>query len=129
MILILALVGRRLVPKGDDTYIGIGCVGFRFEVYDPGIKTLPHRHLRVLSMDIKSSNIMLDLNFNSKLGDFELAQLVDHGKQSQTMLLTGTMGYISLECITTGKASKETDVYNFGVVGLEIACRRKPIDP
>ncbi|KAM2000678.1 hypothetical protein ACFX16_007954 [Malus domestica] len=53
----------------------------------------------------------------------------DHGKQSQTMLLTGTMGYISLECITTGKASKETDVYSFGVVGLEIACRRKPIDP
>ncbi|XP_016650518.1 PREDICTED: L-type lectin-domain containing receptor kinase IX.1-like [Prunus mume] len=39
------------------------------------------------------------------------------------------MGYMAPECVTTGKASKETDVYSFGVVALEIACGRKPIDP
>ncbi|WMV50915.1 hypothetical protein MTR67_044300 [Solanum verrucosum] len=38
-------------------------------------------------------------------------------------------GYMAPECLTTGKASKETDVYSFGVVALEIACGRKPIDP
>ncbi|KAM1805036.1 hypothetical protein ACFX12_030833 [Malus domestica] len=83
----------------------------------------------VLHRDIKSSNIMLDSNFNAKLGDFGLARLVDHGKQSQTTVLAGTMGYMAPECLTTGKASKETDVYSFGVVALEIACGRKPIDP
>ncbi|CAL9017141.1 unnamed protein product [Prunus brigantina] len=83
----------------------------------------------VLHRDIKSSNIMLDSNFNAKLGDFGLARLVDHGKQSQTTVLAGTMGYMAPECVTTGKASKETDVYSFGVVALEIACGRKPIDP
>ncbi|XP_068311339.1 L-type lectin-domain containing receptor kinase IX.1-like [Pyrus communis] len=82
----------------------------------------------VLHRDIKSSNIMLDSNFNAKLGDFGLARLVDHGKQSQTTVLAGTMGYMAPECVTTGKASKETDVYSFGVVALEIACGRKPID-
>ncbi|XP_024161000.2 L-type lectin-domain containing receptor kinase IX.1 [Rosa chinensis] len=82
----------------------------------------------VLHRDIKSSNVMLDSNFNAKLGDFGLARLVDHGKQSQTTVLAGTMGYMAPEYITTGKASRESDVYSFGVVAMEIACGRKPID-
>lgn len=32
------------------------------------------------------------------------------------------------ECITTGEASKETDVYSFGIVALEKAGGRKVID-
>ncbi|KAL6202103.1 hypothetical protein ACLB2K_025814 [Fragaria x ananassa] len=82
----------------------------------------------VLHRDIKSSNVMLDSNFNAKLGDFGLARLVDHGKQSQTTVLAGTLGYMAPECTTTGKSSKESDVYSFGIVALEIACGRKPVD-
>ncbi|KAF3955991.1 hypothetical protein CMV_018849 [Castanea mollissima] len=40
-----------------------------------------------------------------------------------------TMGYLAPECVITGKASKESDCYSFGVVSLEIACGRKPIQP
>jgi serine/threonine protein kinase len=83
----------------------------------------------VLHRDIKSSNIMLNSNFNAKLGDFGLARLVDHLKGSQTTDLAGTKGYIALECVTTEKASKESDVSSFGIVALEIACARKPISP
>ncbi|XP_059647952.1 L-type lectin-domain containing receptor kinase IX.1-like [Cornus florida] len=82
----------------------------------------------VLHRDIKSSNIMLDSNFNAKLGDFGLARLVDHEKGSQTTILAGTMGYMAPECVIRGKSSKESDVYSFGIVALEIACGRKPIN-
>ncbi|PON69849.1 GPCR kinase [Parasponia andersonii] len=82
----------------------------------------------VVHRDIKSSNVMLDSNFNAKLGDFGLARLADHESGLQTTMLAGTMGYMAPECVTTGKASKESDVYSFGVVALEICCGRKPIE-
>ncbi|KMS97961.1 hypothetical protein BVRB_4g097070 [Beta vulgaris subsp. vulgaris] len=82
----------------------------------------------VLHRDIKSSNVMLDIDYNAKLGDFGLARLVDHSTTSQTTLLAGTLGYLAPEVFNTGKASREADVYSFGVVALEIACGRQPID-
>ncbi|KAK3432929.1 hypothetical protein EUGRSUZ_D00438, partial [Eucalyptus grandis] len=83
----------------------------------------------VIHRDIKSSNIMLDSDFNAKIGDFGLARLVDHAKRLQTTVLAGTMGYMALECVYTGEASKESDVYSFGVVLLEITCGREVIKP
>ncbi|KAL7206126.1 hypothetical protein ACSBR2_018937 [Camellia fascicularis] len=58
----------------------------------------------------------------------DMARFVDHEKGSQTTILAGPMGYLAPECVVTGKASKESNVYSFRVVALEIACRRKPFD-
>ncbi|TKY59429.1 L-type lectin-domain containing receptor kinase IX.1 [Spatholobus suberectus] len=60
----------------------------------------------VVHRDIKSSNIMLDSEFNAKLGDFGLARFVDHAKGAQTTALAGTMGYMAPECATSGRASR-----------------------
>uniref|UniRef100_A0ACD6A243 Uncharacterized protein n=1 Tax=Avena sativa TaxID=4498 RepID=A0ACD6A243_AVESA len=81
----------------------------------------------VLHRDIKPSNVMLDASFAAKLGDFGLARLVDHGRVSHTTVLAGTMGYMDPECMMTGRANAESDVYGFGVVLLEIACGRRPL--
>ncbi|CAJ2678223.1 unnamed protein product [Trifolium pratense] len=81
----------------------------------------------VIHRDIKSSNIMLDSNFNTKLGDFGLARLMDHEKESETTIVAGTRGYVAPEYMDTGKARKESDIFSFGVVLLEIACGKKAI--
>lgn len=82
---------------------------------------------RVLHRDIKASNIMLDSEFNPRLGDFGLARtIIRNGKTHHSTEIAGTPGYMAPESFLIGKATVETDVYAFGVLILEITCERKP---
>ncbi|CAL1353903.1 unnamed protein product [Linum trigynum] len=83
---------------------------------------------QVIHRDIKSSNVMLDANFNARLGDFGLARLMDHDKSPVSTLTAGTMGYLAPEYLHYGKATEKTDVFSYGVVLLEVACGRRPIE-
>lgn len=83
---------------------------------------------QVIHRDIKTSNIMLDANFNARLGDFGLARLMDHDKSPDCTLTAGTMGYLAPEYVQYGKATEKTDVFSFGVVLLEICSGRRPIE-
>ncbi|KAL5564728.1 hypothetical protein UlMin_027892 [Ulmus minor] len=83
---------------------------------------------KVLHRDLKASNIMLDSEFNARLGDFGLARAIDNEKTSYAEMegVQGTMGYIAPECFHTGKATRESDIYGFGAVVLEVVCGQRP---
>ncbi|MED6203867.1 hypothetical protein PIB30_003607 [Stylosanthes scabra] len=82
----------------------------------------------VLHRDIKASNIMLDSEFNAKLGDFGLARTIQKKNETHhsTKEIAGTPGYMAPETFLTGRATVETDVYAFGVLVLEVVCGRRP---
>ncbi|XP_042489883.1 L-type lectin-domain containing receptor kinase IV.2-like [Macadamia integrifolia] len=82
----------------------------------------------VVHRDIKSSNIMLDGELNGRLGDFGLAKLYDHGGDPKTTHVVGTFGYVAPEFARTGKVNPSVDVFAFGVLLLEVACGRRPIE-
>ncbi|XP_023638749.1 L-type lectin-domain containing receptor kinase I.3 isoform X1 [Capsella rubella] len=82
----------------------------------------------VLHRDIKASNVMLDSEFNGRLGDFGMAKFHDHGANLSATAAVGTIGYMAPELITTGTSMK-TDVYAFGAFLLEVTCGRRPVEP
>ncbi|KAG0623030.1 hypothetical protein M758_3G143600 [Ceratodon purpureus] len=82
----------------------------------------------VLHRDVKSSNVMLDAEMKPHLGDFGLARLTDHQKPAKTTKAAGTLSYMAPELPYTNKATKESDVYSFGILVLEVVCGKRPVN-
>ncbi|KAH1146572.1 hypothetical protein AAZX31_15G102100 [Glycine max] len=83
----------------------------------------------IIYRDFKSSNILLDENFNPKLSDFGLAKIgPKDGQDHVSTRVMGTFGYCAPEYAASGQLSTKSDIYSFGVVFLEIITGRRVFD-
>ncbi|KAL8246205.1 hypothetical protein R6Q59_007421 [Mikania micrantha] len=113
----------------DDNIIGVAGFGKICVEAARGISYLHDPNCtqqRVLHRDIKSSNILLDENWNAKVSDFGLSKIGPANQQYSFIFsnVVGTPGYLDPLYLETYFLTKESDVYSFDAVLFAALCGR-----
>uniref|UniRef100_A0A251THK1 non-specific serine/threonine protein kinase n=1 Tax=Helianthus annuus TaxID=4232 RepID=A0A251THK1_HELAN len=85
----------------------------------------------VIHLNINSSTILLDENWEPKLSGFKVSIKQSLNRMNQVILSEpiGTIGYVDPEIEKTKGVTYKSDIYSFGVVLFEILCGRKAFVP
>ncbi|MED6191675.1 hypothetical protein PIB30_002482 [Stylosanthes scabra] len=82
----------------------------------------------IIHRDIKSSNILLDLNWNARVSDFGLSLIWPEIEQDSILIrAVGTVGYIDPEYYELNVLTTKSDVYGLGVVMLELLTGKRAV--
>ncbi|KAD4585309.1 hypothetical protein E3N88_22910 [Mikania micrantha] len=103
--------------------------GTRLSIMIGVARGLAYLHSKnIIHHDVKPSNILLNEDFDAKLGGFWLATGLETWETTVTTQIAGTIGYLAPEYAMTGHLTTKCDIYSLGVVLLESITGRKAMD-
>ncbi|KAL6530300.1 hypothetical protein OROHE_014653 [Orobanche hederae] len=82
----------------------------------------------VIHGNLKSKNILLDLNHNPYVSDFGLHLLVSPTAGQKMLEFSASQGYKPPELIKMNDACEQSDVYSLGVIFLQLLTGKEPVD-
>ncbi|CAK7324263.1 unnamed protein product [Dovyalis caffra] len=96
-----------------------------------GLSYLHHDCLpQIIHRDVKSDNVFMDSELEPKIGDFGMSKMLLGSDSSSTRSrIVGTLGYMAPENAYSTRLTEKVDVYSYGVILLELVCRKLPVDP
>ncbi|KAL8475188.1 hypothetical protein ACS0TY_030822 [Phlomoides rotata] len=105
----------------------------RLKIAQDAARGLAYLHeemeFQLIFRDFKTSNVLLDEDFNAKLSDFGLArQGPAAGLGHISTSVVGTVGYAAPEYVHTGRLTAKSDVWSFGVVLYELITGRRVLE-
>ena len=121
----MLLQNRKLNMKDDDKYFPEQII---IEWFRQTTSALEYLHaIPILHRDVKTNNIFLTDEFQTKLGDFGLAKVLE-GPDSRAKTYCGSIYYMSPEILSGKPYDHKSDIWALGVVIYEIVTLTKPFD-